>query len=70
MPEPGLQNRYYGLRRTRDGSAVDGPYFVVRYSDPFAPIALRAYANACAAKYPELARDLRLDADYLELKDA
>jgi hypothetical protein len=66
---PGLEDRYV-LRRTRDGSEVEGPYFIVRYSDSFAPVALRAYANACATDHPALARDLRNDADYLDLRNA
>jgi len=72
MPEeqlstrPGLEGRYYGLRRTRDGSEVEGKYFVVRYNDPFAPAALHAYADACKAEHPALAADLRSDAYGLE----
>ena len=32
--------------------------FVIKFSDPFAPDALRAYARACKAQYPQLAEDL------------
>lgn len=57
--------RKYDVERT-DGSSAPGEkhhaceYFVLDLShDPFAPAALRAYAEACAQEYPALAADLR-----------
>jgi hypothetical protein len=53
-----------------DGSSKPGgkhercDYFVLDWKhDPFAIPAARAYADACEAKYPALAADLRARAD-------
>lgn len=54
-----LHGKYYGLRRTRDGSEVEGFYFVLREDDPHAQAALETYAASCEAESPELAADLR-----------
>ena len=61
-----LRAKYEGLRRTRDGSEVEGWYFVLRpYSpekgtyDQAALAAIEAYADSCEAYAPELADDLR-----------
>lgn len=42
------------------GDREDARYFVLDYRhDPFARLAVLAYADACAATHPELATDLR-----------
>ncbi len=42
-------------------------YFVLDWDhDKFAPIAARAYADACETEYPDLARDLRARATKAE----
>lgn len=38
---------------------VSAPFFLLKFHDPFARIAIRAYADACEAEYPKLAADLR-----------
>lgn len=55
----------YSVART-DGSSAPGgkhaacPYFVLDLAhDKFAAPALRAYADACEAEFPLLARDIR-----------
>ena len=53
----GLYGKYYGLRRLRDDSEVEGWYFVIRERDRAGWVALLAYADACGD--PELAADLR-----------
>lgn len=62
-PDPdaatGLHGKYFGLRRTRDESEVEGWYFVVREGDRAGWAALEAYADACESYEPELATDLR-----------
>lgn len=73
LPErdPALTNQQQGVyrkfwvRRT-DGSDLPGgkhegcEYFVLDIDhDKFAPAALEAYADACEATHPELARDMR-----------
>ena len=55
----GLYGKYYGLRRTRDGSEVEGWYFVLHEDDRHSDAALAAYADSCADEFPELAADLR-----------
>lgn len=55
----GLHGKYFGLRRTSDGSEVEGWYFVIREDDPAGQVALLAYADACESYAPELAADLR-----------
>lgn len=68
-PEPGARGErgvYQKFRVERtDGSSAPGAkhdgceYFVLDLThDPFAEPALAAYARACTAKYPALARDL------------
>jgi hypothetical protein len=61
--KPGLFRKYRVVRLTDPtGRHVDCDYFVIdRVHDKYAPIALRAYALACAAELPELARDLLAD---------
>ena len=59
MSDPGLHRKYEGLRRTSDGSEVEGWYFVIREDDPAGEVALLAYADACEGYEPELAADLR-----------
>jgi hypothetical protein len=63
----GLYNKYAVIRT--DGSSAVGErhhgceHFVLDVNhDPFAAVALRAYADACESEYPLLARDLRLKA--------
>lgn len=58
-------HRKYDVKRT-DGSSAPGgkhadcAYFVLDLEhDDFAIHALKAYANACAKSYPDLAADLR-----------
>lgn len=58
-PHPGLRGKYYGLRRTRDESEVEGWYFVIREFDQAGWKALEAYADACESYASELATDLR-----------
>lgn len=53
----GLHAKYEGLRRTSDGSEVEGWYFVLRDTDPATHVALLAYADACDNQ--ALAEDLR-----------
>lgn len=60
-----LNPEKYKVERT-DGSTQPGgkhaacPYFVLDLvHDKFAATALRAYADACEAEYPLLARDVR-----------
>jgi hypothetical protein len=57
--------RKFNIQR-RDGGDLPGgkhdgcDYFVLDWRhDPFAVPAARAYAKACASKFPQLARDLR-----------
>jgi hypothetical protein len=47
----------------RDGSVPHWPHFVLGGRDPFAPIALRAYADAIASLDLEYARSVRELAD-------
>jgi len=57
--------RKYEVRRLDDPNEkhIDCSYYVLDCDhDRFAAPALRAYADACAAEYPLLARDLRLRA--------
>lgn len=58
----GLIGKYHVERV--DGKPVEWA-FVLQDTDPLTPIALRAYAEACAADYPLLARDLTTKADEL-----
>lgn len=60
-----LNEQKYKVERT-DGSTAPGgkhaacPYFVLDLvHDKFAAPALRAYAEACEAEFPLLARDIR-----------
>lgn len=57
--EDRLHRKYYGLRRTRDDSLVEGWYFILREGDEAGEVALLAYADACESYAPELAADLR-----------
>ena len=53
--------RKYEVRRLRDrkGKHKRCQFFVLDWvHDPFAIIAVRAYAKACMSKYPALAMDL------------
>lgn len=66
-PVEGLYRKFTVMRA--DGSSepggkhVDCTYFVLDWRhDPFAIPAALAYAAACEATYPELARDLRFQA--------
>lgn len=54
--ERGLYNKY---KVAKTNSNPVGQCFVLEESDPFAPIALRSYAQACEEAYPLLAADLR-----------
>jgi hypothetical protein len=54
--------RKYEVRRVSDptGKHDDCDYYVLDPThDPFAIPAMRAYASACEAEYPQLAADLR-----------
>lgn len=55
--QDGFKGGKYLVQR-RDGTVPDWPYFVIGASDPAAPAALRAYANAAA--------DLGMDPEYVE----
>jgi hypothetical protein len=57
LPSDRLENTYQ-LKRV-DGSRVGEWFYVLLESDPFAPAALAAYADACEATHPQLADDLR-----------
>ena len=66
--EPGLY-RKFEVRRV-DGRDLAGrdksnaKYFVLDYvNDPYAKVALEAYATACTHALPELARDLLVQLD-------
>lgn len=54
--EAGIRAKYQ-VRRL-DGRAV-GRCFVLADHDPYAAVALDAYAQACAEKFPVLAADLK-----------
>lgn len=55
----GLYSKYIVLRK--DGEPADGIFFVLKpESDINARVAVRAYAEACMEKSPELAYDLIL----------
>lgn len=61
----GLYSKYLVVKRNTDRVVHNA--FVLRYDDdPFAIPALRAYADACAVRYPTLAYDLRELADLHE----
>lgn len=69
--ETGLYEKYFVRRndgRDRAGEdRMDALYFVLDYfHDPYARIALRAYAEACSEEYPLLARDLLTDLEQVE----
>lgn len=52
----------FNVYRVRDGQQAEPVLnsFVLRIDrDPFAVAALEAYANACEAEYPALAKDIR-----------
>ena len=54
--------RKYEVRRVSDptGKHANCTYFVLDLAhDAFALPALKAYANACAKEFPELAKDIR-----------
>ena len=62
--EKGIYRKYH-VERT-DGKSAPGEkhedcaYFVLDMTcDPYAVPALEAYADACEAEYPQLARDIR-----------
>jgi hypothetical protein len=66
--DTGLYSKFVVQRR--DGSSESGckhefcTYFILDWEhDPYAVPAARAYADACEAKYPALAEDLRAKAD-------
>lgn len=58
-PDTRLYLKYEGLRRTSDGSEVEGWHFVIREDDPAGEVALLAYADSCEGYEPELPADLR-----------
>ena len=60
----GIKGGKYLVQR-RDGTVPDWPYFVMGARDPYAPAALRAYADAAAlgGANGEYVRDLRILAD-------
>jgi hypothetical protein len=62
--EQGLTAGYLVVKRSSD--EVIWNAFVLRYDDPFAIPALRAYADACAQEYPKLAQDLHALANHHE----
>ena len=65
----GLYGKYLVVKRSSD--QVIHKAFVLQYDkDPFAIPALRAYADACAERYPELAEDLRGEADFHDAQQA
>lgn len=71
FPERGLYEKFLVVRR--DGSSDEGQkhercdYFVIDWvHDKYAPVAVRAYADACSLENPELARDLRVRAAVAE----
>jgi hypothetical protein len=56
----GLYSKFRVFRRDESPKHESCEYFVLDWMhDKFAPIAAMAYADACEAEYPELARDLR-----------
>ena len=69
--EEGLYAKYLVIRR--DGSSDEGEkhekcdYFVIDWNhDKYAPVAARAYADACEIEKPDLANDLRRRASMAE----
>lgn len=59
---PGLGHACSYCQNVRHDQLVDpsGPVFVLAYeSDPHAAVALAAYAESCAADFPQLAAELR-----------
>lgn len=60
------EGKYLVLRR--DGTRPEWPYFVIAASDPAAPVALRAYADAAErlGLDPSYVRDVRQYADGFE----
>jgi hypothetical protein len=58
----GLYDKFYGLRRSKNGELVDDWYFVLIEGDPHARAALLAYARSCEKENPVLAEDLRQEA--------
>ena len=64
----GIYRKYLVKRlRDREGKHRRCEYFVLDWKhDPFAVPAARAYADACETQYPELAKDLRENADRYE----
>jgi hypothetical protein len=58
----GLYGKYYGLRRSRDDSEVEGEYFILRETDPHAVAALRAYSQSVEEENRELSRDTQIQA--------
>jgi hypothetical protein len=71
LSPPGLYQKFV-VRRT-DGRSAEGEkherceYLVLDWDhDPFAIAAGRAYADACEVHHPELARDIRAQADQAE----
>ena len=56
----GLYNKFIVSRRDGSPKHEDCTYFVLDWEhDPFTVPAAAAYADACEAKLPELAKDLR-----------
>lgn len=62
---PGVSIRVGGI----PVEEVTSPFFLVKFDDPYAPDALRAYADSCEAEYPNLAGDLRRIVKALERKE-
>lgn len=52
---PGVPIRVAGI----PVEEVSVAFFLLKFHDPFARIAIKAYADACEATYPKLAADLR-----------
>jgi hypothetical protein len=48
----------YTIIKNETGKEVEGDYFVLKLTDPHAPVALRAYADSCRAENSQLANDL------------
>ena len=60
----GLYGKYI-VFKSKDGTPLREPCFVLKATDPHAIAALKAYIEACQNTHPELARDLGLMVDHM-----
>ena len=65
----GTLNGKYIVERTDGQHRPDSRYFVLNWADPYARIALGAYADACAVTHPTLSSDLVETIGYHDARD-